>query len=148
MRYVAALEVLFRIFESRDQRPGSGACAPSVIVDRRCDAGREIRLAAGNRREGGPGGNLNSDIVCSLVLRAVATACCCYICGFAIASGVLYVQGRLEAHQLPCALGSRPLYLIGDVDRGALMKLSCHFGVALEWDQSIGSVAVLADNNC
>ena len=63
MRCVAALEVLFRIADNRDQRPGSGACGPSVMVDKRCDTGSEIRLAAGNRNEGGLGGNLNSDIV-------------------------------------------------------------------------------------
>jgi hypothetical protein len=63
VRCVAALDVLFRIAESRDQRPGSGACAPSVMVDKRWDAGKDIRLAAGSRKEGGLGGNLNSDIV-------------------------------------------------------------------------------------
>ena len=62
MRWVAALDVLFRKVDLRDQRPGSGACGPSVIVDRRWDAGREIRLAAGSRKDG-LGGNLNSDIV-------------------------------------------------------------------------------------
>lgn len=63
MRCVAALDVLFRMADNRDHRPGSGACAPSVIVDKRWDAGSEIRLAAGSRSEGGLGGNLNSDIV-------------------------------------------------------------------------------------
>ena len=76
---MAALDVLFRILESRDQRPGSGACAPSVMVDKRWDTGREIRLAAGNRKEGGLGGNLKPDIARSLALRAVATTDCCYI---------------------------------------------------------------------
>lgn len=62
VRWEAALDVLFRKVFSRDQRPGSCACAPSVMVDRRWDTGRAIRLAAGNRKEGGLGGNLNSDI--------------------------------------------------------------------------------------
>lgn len=29
---------------------------------------------------------------------------------------------------------------------GALMKLCCRFGLALEWDHSIGSVSVWANN--
>ena len=34
-----------------------------MIVDKRWDAGSEIRLAAGSRKECGLGGNLNSDII-------------------------------------------------------------------------------------
>jgi hypothetical protein len=90
VRCVAALDVLFRMADSRDQRPGSGACAPSVIVDKRCDAGREIRLAAGNRSEGELGGNLNSDIVRSAERQGGQSqpACCSYIYGRVVATGI------------------------------------------------------------
>jgi hypothetical protein len=60
---VAALDVLLRKVGNRDQRPVSDTCAPSMMVDKRWDAGREIRLAAGTRREDELG-SLNSDIVC------------------------------------------------------------------------------------
>jgi hypothetical protein len=73
---VPALDVLARRMDNRDHLPGSGACAPSVMVDNRCDTGREMRLVAGTRRAGALGRVLNSDIVCGVrsVAEAVAVA--------------------------------------------------------------------------
>jgi hypothetical protein len=42
VRLVPALDVLARRMDNRDHLPGSGACASSVMVDNRCDAGREV----------------------------------------------------------------------------------------------------------
>jgi hypothetical protein len=153
VRCVAALDVLFRMADSRDQRPGSGACGPSVIVDKRCDTGSEIRLAAGNRKEGGLGGNLNSDIVRvrgagiqgsrDQRLQPLPHVWSCR-------RPRCLRRGRIGCYVKELMLwGSRPLCLMG-VDRGALMKLSCHFGTALEWewDHFVGSVRVLAGDHC
>jgi hypothetical protein len=130
--------------DNRDQRPGPGACAPSVIVDKRCDAGSEIRLAAGSRSEGGLGGNLNSDIARGAegsrkrLLLLHVWSCRRDRCHRRRDSAI--------QNELPYALGDLAIVLDRRVDRGALMKLSCHFGTALEWDNTIGSVRFLTDN--
>jgi hypothetical protein len=82
VRLVPALDVLVRRMDNRDHRPGSGACAPSVIVDSRCDACREMRLVAGMRRAGAYGRFLNSDIAFGIETMAVAVsaASCGYFC--------------------------------------------------------------------
>jgi hypothetical protein len=58
----------------------------------------------------------------------------------------LYAEAGLLSYELPYALGDPAIVLDRRVDRGALMKLCCHFGTALKWDNTIGSVHVLADD--
>lgn len=56
-------------------------------------------------------------------------------------------EAVLVLYELPSAL-EEPAIIVLDrrVGRGALMKLSRHFGLDLEWNLTIGSVRTLAGN--
>jgi hypothetical protein len=149
VRLVPALDVLARRMDNRDHLPGSGACASSVMVDNRCDAGREVRLVAGTRRAGALGRVLNTDIVCGTVVQRGWQW---QLPAIEYRFGLLALQKQHLPYFTWQCLGKRRIsagHWLSYVGRQwpvlfvlvwlaicgwrVTIKLSCRFGLALEW---------------